>query len=441
MKQNTCKAVFEDRKDQLKAMRTRGGASLRPLVILYFALTSLAHAFQQNNGKPELNPFERLPFQQWIAQGKVEQLPWKASVFLIGLTNHQRLVARVVMQVKAKAAHRKDSEGNGQIVGLLQLTDSAGKTYRRYGKVDVGEVNVELNGKDLVDYWDAFVLPGDYTVDFALYHTATGEHNFVEKKLFVPPLKNDPLPEAWRDLPPVEFVDPAKPPDRETFFHPEIKAKLYLPLATRTPVDLEMLFDLTPSELFHGSQSRFTRYLIGAVPTLKLFSQIAVQNGSLDIAMVDLMGKQVTFEQKNLKTLDWPELKKALNTTAPATINVRTLELRHPTPAFLRDELSRRINSEEARPDGNKPVQVFVIFTSSLNDYSFKDLEQKPLPENCTCRVYYLEYDFSRMNFEFSDTGNVEKMLRPLKTKSFRIHSPDDMRRALAAILQEVSQM
>jgi hypothetical protein len=423
-------------------MRTTRGASLRSLAILCFALTSFAHAFQQNNAKPELNPFERLPFQQWIAQGKVEQLPWKTSAFVIGLTNHQRLVARFVMQVKAKgAAHRNDSEGNGQIVGLLQLTDRAGRTYQRFGRVNVGEVNVELNDKDLVDYWDAFVLPGDYTVDFALYHSATGEHSFIERQLSVPPLKNDPLPEAWRDLPAVEFVDPAKPPDKETFFHPEINGKLYLPLATRVPVKIEMLFDLTPSELFHGSQSRFNRYLIGAVPTLKLFSQIAVQNGSLDMAMVDLLGQQVTFEQKNVKTLDWLELKKALNTTAPATINVRTLELRHPTPVFLRDELSRRINSEEARSDGNKPVQVFVIFSSSLEDYSFKDMEQKPLPENCSCRVYYLEYDFSRMNFEFNDTGNVEKMLRPLKTKSFRIHSPDDMRRALATILQEISQM
>ena len=88
-------------------MRTKHGASLRPLAILCFCLTSLAHAFQQNNAKPELNPFERLPFQQWIAQGKVEQLPWKTSAFVIGLTNHQRLVARFVMQVKAKAAaHR-----------------------------------------------------------------------------------------------------------------------------------------------------------------------------------------------------------------------------------------------------------------------------------------------------------------------------------------------
>lgn len=411
-------------------------------MILYFTFASLAHAFPQSSTKAEPDPFEQLPFQQWIAQGKVEQLPWKTSAFVIGLTSHQRIVARFIMQVKAKPVRqRNDSAGNGHVVGLLQLTDSTGKTYRRYGKVDVGEVNVELNDNDLVDYWDAFVLPGIYTVDFALYHSATGEHSFIERKLSVPPLKKDPLPEAWRDLPAVEFVDPAKPPDKETFFHPGIKGKLYLPLATRIPVELEVLFDLTPSELFHGSQSRFNRYLIGAVPTFKVFSQIAVRNGSLGMALVDLLGQQVTFEQKNVTALDWIQLKKALDITAPATINVRTLELRHPTPVFLRDELSRRINSEEARADGSKPVQVFVIFSSSLDDYSFKDLEQKPLPENCTCRVYYLEYDFSRMNFEFSDTGNVEKMLKPLKTKSFRIHSPDDMRRALAVILEEISQM
>lgn len=424
-------------------MRTRQDASLRQsLAILCFCLISFAHAVQQNNSRPEANPFEQLPFQQWVAQGKVEQLPWKTSVFVIGLTSHQRLVARFVMQVKTKPlARRNEPADNGQIVGLMQLTDSAGRTYRHYGKLALGEVNVEMNDKDLVDYWDAFVLPGDYTVDFALYHSGTGEHSFVEKKLSVPPLKNDPLPEAWRDLPPVEFVDPAKLPEKEFFFHPDIKGKLYLPLAARTPVELQVLFDLTPSGLFHGSQSRFDRYLIGAVPAFKVLSQIAVQNGSLDMAIVDLLQQQVTFEQKNVKSLDWPQLKKALNTTALATVNVRTLGVRNPTPVFLRDELSRRINSEQAKPDGSKPVQVFIIFSSSLSDYSFKDMEQKPLPENCSCRVYYLEYDFSWMNYEFSNTGNVEKMLRPLKTKSFRIHSPDDMRHALATILQEVSQM
>jgi hypothetical protein len=275
----------------------------------------------------------------------------------------------------------------------------------------------------------------------AVYHTATKEHNFIQRKLKVPPLKHDPLPQAWRDLPAVEFVDPAKPPDKETFFHPDIRGKLYLPLGTHSRIELHALLDLTPSELFAGSQNRYNRYLIGAVPAFKVFSQIDVQNGTLDMAILDLEQQQVTFEQKDVKTLDWPVLKTALSAMGPATVNVKTLEVRQPSPAFLRDEVARRLNAPEATPRSSHPFQAFIIFGSSLTDYSFKHLQENPLPENCNCRVYYLEYDFSRTNSQFSATNNVEKMLRPVAVRSFHVNTPEDVRKALATILNEVSEL
>jgi hypothetical protein len=408
-------------------------------ITVLFCLVLACSAFQQKKSEPEPNPFEELPFAQWITQGNVQQMPWDTSVYFIGLSNHQRLVARVVMDVNIKALAKRGTEGN--ILGLVQITDASGKTYRHYGKLDVGGVNAEGNGNNVIDYWDVFVLPGTYTVDMAVYHTATKEHNFIQRKLKVPPLKHDPLPQAWRDLPAVEFVDPAKPPDKETFFHPDIRGKLYLPLATHTRIELHAVLDLTPSELFAGSQNRYNRYLIGAVPAFKVFSQIDVQNGTLDMAILDLEQQQVTFEQKNVKTLDWPALKTALSAMGPATVNVKTLEVRQPSPAFLRDEVARRLNAPEATPQSSHPFQAFIIFGSSLTDYSFKHLQENLLPENCNCRVYYLEYDFSRTNSQFSATNNVEKMLRPLAVRSFHVNTPEDVRKALATILNEVSEL
>ena len=407
--------------------------------IVLFCLVLASSALQQKESGPEPNPFEQLPFAQWVAQGKVQQIPWDTSVYFFGLSNHQRLVARVVMDVNAKALAKRGTEGS--ILGLVQLTDAAGKTYRHYGRLDVGSVPPEGNGNDVTDYWDVFVLPGTYTVDMAVYHTGTKEHNFIQRKLKVPPLKHDPLPEAWRDLPAVEFADPASPPDKEIFFHPEIRGKLYLPLVTHTPVELQVLSDLTPSHLFAGSQSRYRRYLIGAVPAFKVFSQIDVQNGTLDMAILDLVQQQVAFEQKEVKTLDWPALKTALNAMGAATVNVKTLEVRQPKPVFLRDEVARRLNAPEATPRSSHPFQAFIIFGSSLTDYSFKHLEENPLPEKCNCRVYYLEYDFSRTNSEFSAINNVEKMLRPLGVRSFHVNTPEDVRKALATILNEVSEL
>lgn len=410
----------------------------RRLTVL-FCLVLACSASQQKKSEPEPNPFEQLPFAQWVAQGKVEQMPWDTSVYFIGLSNHQRLVARVVMDVSAKALAKRGTQGN--ILGLVQLTDASGKTYRHYGRLDVSSVDPDGNSRDVTDYWDLFVLPGTYTVDMAVYHTATKEHNFIQRKLKVPSLKHDPLPQAWRDLPAVEFVDPAKPPEKETFFHPDIRGKLSLPLVTHTAIQLQVLLDLTPSELFAGSQSRYKRYLIGAVPAFKVFSQINVQNGTLDMAILDLEQQQVAFEQKDVKTLDWPVLKTALNAMGPATVNVKTLEVRQPKPVFLRDEVARRLNVPEATPRSSHPFQAFIIFGSSLTDYSFNHLQENPLPENCNCRVYYLEYDFSRTNSEFSAIKNVEKMLRPVRVRSFHVNTPEEVRKALATILNEVSEL
>jgi hypothetical protein len=390
----------------------------------------------EENSPP--NPFTQLPFEEWVKQGDSEALRWKTSAFVIGLSSHQRLVARFVMQVDGNALRKRGNKGS--IVGLVQITDSAGKKYRHYASMDLGDLNPEKKTSGIMDYWDAFILPGDYTVDLALYHSGTGEHNFIQRKLTVPPLKNDPLADLWRDLPALEFVDPAKPPDKETFFHPEVQGKLNLPLATRTPVELEVLVDLTPSELFHGSQTRYNHYLMSAVPAFKAFGQIAVQSGSLDMVILDLLERQVAFEQDNVKALDWPALKKALGTMGVATINVRTLEVRQHTPVFLRDEVER-LTAKQAATSGNRPFQVLIIFSSPLGIYSFKGLGTTQLPRDCNCRIFYMEYDsYSVYYQEFSATGSVEKMLNPLPVKSFHVHSPEDVRTALAKILNEISQ-
>ena len=147
------------------------------------------------------------------------------------------------------------------------------------------------------------------------------------------------------------------------------------------PVRIELLADLTASEIFEGSHTAYTSYLRGIVPTLKVFSQMEMPNGILDLATLDLKDRKITFEQENapngpdahedaktkatktakikdeatLKGLDWPRLRTALKASDPSTVNVRVLKDRHPSPVFLRDELLRRITAGDARPMPSKP--------------------------------------------------------------------------------------
>ena len=142
---------------------------------------------------------------------------------------HQRLLARVQIQLDgAEGAKRR---GEGQLIFYFQLTDAMGRLYQDHTSYDLEKVEAGLRASDLVCTESAFVLPGDYSVAIAIYDTATREHAVKKDKLRVVPLKTDPLPDLWRDLPAAEFVEPSEPPDH--WFLPKERAKLHLPVATR----------------------------------------------------------------------------------------------------------------------------------------------------------------------------------------------------------------
>jgi len=393
---------------------------------------------QNDKEKTETNLFELLPFAQWASEGPREQMRWSTSASYVGLSNHQRLVAHFEISVDG---HELTKRGyKGQIIALVKVIDSAGNTYLDDNKVELNTLKPEAKHFDYVQSWDAFVLPGEYRVEMALYHTETKEHNFGRHKLRVPLLKEDGLPGAWNGLPAVEFWAPLQPQDVDTMFRPDIDGRLHLPLATGRPVHLELLADVSPSNLFRGSEARYDQYLHALIPTVKTFSQIEMGGGDLDVATLDIVQKRVTFEQRVVKNLNWPRLKQALKETAPGMVSVQSLQTRDPRPVFLRDELARRISLASSAKPGD-PLLVFIIVGSPLNSYSFAGLQGDALTEDCHCRVYYLEYDPALLRDRVSAITQVKRMLRPIKIQAFSVGSAEETRHVLAKILKEVAAL
>jgi hypothetical protein len=268
----------------------------------------------------------------------------------------------------------------------------------------------------------------------------SGEHDVAESSLRIDPLKNDPLPGAWTGLPPVEFLNlTLRGPD--AMFRAEVSTKLHLPMATRRPVHLEVLADVTASDLFHGSTVFYNRYLGVALPLLKALSQIQLEHGTIDIAMLDLRKRAVTFEQDAVKRLDWARAKQVLapeTANGPAMIDIKALEQRRESPAFLQDELLRRLAlAPAAERSTETPLHVFVIIGSPMDFYSFRDLPHLPPGSEQNCMVYYLQ--FALLNPAYADgaIGNVRRMLKPLPVRVFKVRSAESIRQALAKILEE----
>jgi len=415
-------------------------------------------------GDPDMSKdyFAEVPFEQWEKEGSARQIPWKVSASGSGLSFQQRLASKIAVALPGSELIRRRHDGN--LILLVQVTDASGHIYRNYGILELGSLKPELAKSDVVFSWGGFALPGDYKVAVAAYDEKSGEHDFAENTFHVDRLKNDPLPEAWKDEPTFEYWDPSTD-SIDAMFRPDVEGRLHMPVSSAKPLHVEVLADLTPSDYFHGSYDFYHVYLGGALPLFKAFSQLSLANGSLQVAALDLVKKQVTFAQDNLsqKAVDWKKLKLTLESAnGPGVVDVRNVQHGSQNPVFLRDELVRRMGKAA---DSQGP-EVFIIVGSPMNSYSFQDLPPLYMAEGHDVRVFYIQYvpmefqslslgvdqpmvmghhndshrAIARRPIYASSPANVQKMLKPLKVNAFQVSTPEEARKALARILEEIKR-
>jgi len=75
-----------------------------------------------------------------------------------------------------------------------------------------------------------------------------------------------------------------------------------------------------------------------------------------------------------------------------------------------------------------------------MDFYTFPKLPEIETGNEKDCVIYYLQFEFAQRQEFIAGTGNVEKMLKPLKVRSFQVRSADDVRRALAKMLEELGR-
>jgi hypothetical protein len=417
--------------------------------------------------------FADAPFDKWAAQGPREEVPWKVHMSADRLSFHQRLIATIQVEVPGPELLKRIHDEN--LVLLIQVRNGQGVSSRNFGLLELNNLKPEMKRSDIEFSWQAFAVPGQYEVSVALWDKKSGEHNFLRQLFHVDAYKNDPLPEMWRGLDAFEFWS-TKRDGPEYMFHSDIEGRPNLPLATRRPIQIEVLLDLTPSaEIFRGNYGYYNHYLGAALPLFKLFNQIDVRNGSRNAAALDLVQRHVVFEQNDGKVLDWANLKKALSPdNGPGMVSVKDLQNRKQSPVYLREEIVRRLKAGLDQPasHGEKPLHVFVVIGSPMDFYVFPPLPGVETGNEQDCVIYYIQFEifeheqprthdqmrysnrglgrdrnndrdadnFERGRFN-GNVGNVEKMLKPLKTHSFEVRSPEDVRRALAKVMAELGKM
>jgi hypothetical protein len=379
--------------------------------------------------------FAGTQFTQWSREAPVDQIPWKLHLSQ-GLTTFQRIVSSLRISVDGRYFNQRPNSGD--LVALLQVSDRAGHVYQDHLSEFLDSAIPNLR-KGVSVRWRAFMLPGDYELAIALYDKSTGKHSFTRRNLRIQPLTKDPLPDAWRDLPAVEFLQfPSTQP--ETSFHRELSGRLHLPLTPRRPVRVELLANLSGTGWAEVSHSGYDFNLGAVVPIVKTFTQMEIGNGALNVEFFDLVRRRVAFRQDDAHDLDWERLRPAIAATDPSTLDVHALQDTKHTAAFLRKEVAEHLKSGAGPADA---LAVLVLISSAAFFDRLDDINDTLLPTQCGCVVYYIRYNALNLSFHLviSDFDNVQKVLKPLPVHTRVAQTPLDLRRTMAEIMDEISKM
>jgi len=432
------------------------------LYVLLSALAAVPLVAQSGAAQPGLTDpvFSQVPFDQWLSGSDQSRMRWDTRVSEPALSSHQRLVTRVDVEVDGAELVRR--RGKGQFLVLVQVNDEKGRAWQTHQEMDLEHVEEGMKANNVVISQFFFVLPGEYSISTAIFASATAEHSAIKRKLHVSPLKNDPLPGAWRDLPAVELVTPEMPPD--SWFLPSMQGKLRLAVETHEPVHVDLVVNLTPSERLTGSNRVQNRNLELLLPTTKVLSQVDWGETTFSLAWLDLSTRRVIYQQDNMQGLDWSKAAGSLSELNPGMIDVKSLEKRKYTAAFFLDEIYRKIGAAKGPPPRRTPV--VIILSSSVRFESGQEVHPIALDGMADARVYYIRYQPppqiifgppssptgrqrrrlpdgglpSRANF-VAQTDQLEPLLKPLEPRLFEVTTPEQFRKALATILAEIAKL
>jgi hypothetical protein len=419
-----------------------------------------------------------LPLESWLAEGDQAHIRWTARVLGIELSNQQRLRARIELEVDGNELVKR--RGKGFLIMAVQFNDSQDRAYQTRKAIDLSRIE-DAAGKLNVTYTqDALVTPGAYRVTLGIFDTATGEHSVLQRMLNAGAIRNDPLPAAWRDLPPVELLRETDSPDN--LYLPYVSGRLNLPLETRRPVRVELMVNASPSSSGQNPRTGQTnsRTRDELIPALKVISQVDVLHGALNISILDLTRRQVVFEQQEVRDLDWSTLRQALVTADPNVIDVHALENREQNAQFFVEQVGKRIAGalsreaqfNQAQPSApqtspaasNQPVPVLVVLSGPMTLNSGEDLHPIKASGKPAGGVFYIRYhsvaarpipspldEPRRGRRVFPNLASapafaepldsLERTLKPLQPRVFDVYTPEQFRKTLAAVLSEISKL
>ncbi len=390
-----------------------------------FLLFFITNAIAQDESGLDL---KSVPIAEWLNAGDAEQVPWTVTVRPARLRMDQRVELFYSVRIKAKELNRA---GKDHELFLISRVSSLDGEWLNETEIMHHSFDEELPKNVEIVFSARFsAQPGEYLLWIVLYDRKTGNHSLEKRRIKVPEFKNDPLPDLYRRMPLVEFPE-VSDEDRSTAY---ARNELWLPVTNRQPIRVELISMLSPPEHWAGRGRAIRVHNDNTVGALVALSQMDIREGSLSITGLDLTRRRISFEQRDLEHVDWPSLLDALKEAQSPAIPAEALQGSRSNGAFFRDFLNQQLTSDNSEVD---PLRVIIVVSSPLLFERGSDLNPIQLEGDCRCRIYHLRF---RLNIN-DVFDQLEKLMKPLRPRTFNVTSPSDLRKALAEITQELSEL
>src|SRR5579871_1185491 len=377
------------------------------------ALVALAALGQPPRPEQLDSDLEHLPFEEWLKGGPQAHIQWSLRASAPILLENQRITSTITVEVNGDEIRNRPIPG--QLALILQIKDRDGHTYRSH-PTRFGARRSAL-GRTFVLREYTFFIPGDYDVAAAIYDTGSREHSTKQTKLHIASIPRDTLAGIWRDMPHVGFAG----------FD---RSRLRLPLETNRPIHIELIANaMQPRDQRTGQ-----RMPVFLTPRLQVLSELAPANGSVHLTILDVEHLKVPLDGNPKDNSIRDRIPSAMRTSRDSRyiIDARGLGDYQQDVRFFINKIRERL--DRAIPnDADRTVIVLSAALQFPKDVAMSPIEASP---PAGTRVFYIR---CKPLYGLGGADSLERTLEPLHPRVFDVNNATDFRRALGAIVHEIS--
>jgi hypothetical protein len=403
-------------------------AFVRRTIWIAIAALSVHAAFAAGN-----TPLNDSP-EQWLQGEGHRDFDWRVKVFGPALTYHQRQMALVQARLPVRKLIRA-GVSLSDLHFLVKVADREGHWLP--GQFTSGFVPPPdvAKGVEIQFFTTFYVQPGTYTVGVVVYDSRNHFRNVWKSEFQVPTLSSDPLTQAARDFPVVEFRPEAGRPAPDP-----PKNRLFLPVhnAHRVVLDVAVNLSLSDSRNTRRRQATDWMYQLNANALLqigKVLSQLNLQNGCVRFSTFDILRQIAYADRVAGAEVDWDRLIHSVEQHQQNKIDVHVLERQKETPAMLARFLEKIGADSGSCGDSAEPASHVLVVVSDAFLFPLRTRMNVINPERLPgTRCYYLQLN-PVAGGRWDQIGGV---LAPLHPTKMEFSDPTRFRRLVARLIAEI---